>query len=103
MGICRFRVRSQHKIPSYSDAWSPARALQTASYSVMTSKLFLKLRCVRRAGFWGCLLLAAFLLGCGGGSSSTTAMGNGVPISASMPAMDHVFLVVLENHGFSDW
>ncbi|HEY6253235.1 MAG TPA: alkaline phosphatase family protein [Candidatus Angelobacter sp.] len=38
-----------------------------------------------------------FLVGCGGGSSSSST-----PTGASVPAADHVFLVVLENHSFSD-
>lgn len=59
---------------------------------------------MRSAGYVGCVLLVALLIGCGGGSSSSTSTAppQGVPISASMPAMDHVFLIVLENHSFSD-
>lgn len=40
----------------------------------------------------------AFLAGCGG-SSNTTASNNNV---LAVPAADHVFLVVLENHSFSE-
>lgn len=69
----------------------------------MSPKLFVGFRCLRSLGYVGCLLLLALLIGCGGGSSSSTsAPPQGVPISASLPAMDHVFLVVLENHSFSD-
>lgn len=64
---------------------------------------FARLRCVRSVVCLACLLLSGLMIGCGGGSSSGTtgAPPQGIPISASMPAMDHVFLVVLENHSFS--
>jgi acid phosphatase len=46
---------------------------------------------------WTVLLL--LLVGCGGGSLSNPGNGGG---GGTIPAADHVFLVVLENHSFSD-
>jgi len=59
---------------------------------------------MRSVLYFICLLPAGFMLACGGhsGPGSTGAPPQGIPISASMPAIDHVFLIVLENHSFSD-
>jgi len=64
----------------------------------MTSNLLLRVQRARKAGYLGFLLVVAFVIGCGGGASRTTS----TPTGASVPAADHVFLVVLENHSFSD-
>ncbi|HST79381.1 MAG TPA: alkaline phosphatase family protein [Verrucomicrobiae bacterium] len=53
-----------------------------------------RLRCC----VWAVLFL--FLGGCGGGSLSNS--GNGGGGGGTIPAADHVFIVVLENHSFSD-
>jgi phosphatidylinositol-3-phosphatase len=50
-----------------------------------------------RCCVWAVLFL--FLAGCGGGSLSNS--GNGGGGGGTIPAADHVFLVVLENHSFS--
>jgi phosphatidylinositol-3-phosphatase len=50
----------------------------------------------------GCAFLAPILImlaGCGGGSLGTS--GNGGGGGGTLPTPDHVFLVVLENHSFS--
>jgi acid phosphatase len=46
---------------------------------------------------WAVLFL--FLVGCGGGSLSNSGNGSGGG-GGTIPAVDHVFLVVLENHSF---
>lgn len=48
---------------------------------------------------WAVLFL--FLVGCGGGSLSNSGNGGGGG-DGTIPAADHVFVVVLENHSFSD-
>lgn len=53
-----------------------------------------RLRCC----MWAVLFL--FLAGCGGGALSNS--GNGGGGGGTIPAADHVFVVVLENHSFSD-
>jgi acid phosphatase len=50
----------------------------------------------------GCALLLVFLAGCGGVSGSTSAGPTPTPLPpGSIPAADHVFLIMLENHGFA--
>jgi hypothetical protein len=53
--------------------------------------------------------IAALQLGCGGYSSSASSSGSGTtptvpptPVSANFPTFSHVFLVVEENHSFSE-
>lgn len=63
--------------------------------------LLLTLRRTCTVGFLGLLLLAIALTGCGGGTKSTTITPI-TPAGPPVPASDHVFVVVLENHSFSD-
>jgi len=52
-----------------------------------------------------CALLLVFLAGCGGVGTTTTAGGptpTPTPVPpGTIPAADHVFLIMLENHGFA--
>lgn len=50
-----------------------------------------------------CALILLFLAGCGGGISNSGGSGGGGGNGSgnSIPTADHVFLVVLENHSFS--
>src|ERR1700704_4088649 len=64
-----------------------------------------------RLGCWVLLLLALLLVGCGSGGVSSTATPtptptptatpspSPTPTPSSIPAADHVFLILLENHG----
>src|SRR5215469_16940640 len=75
-----------------------------ASNSVMSPHSLARSRCMRSIGYLTCLLLSGLMLACGGhsGANGIGAPLQGIPVSASLPVMDHVFLVVLENHSFSD-
>lgn len=58
----------------------------------------LEFRPARSLGFLGIVWMCAFLVSCGGHSSTLT---NNPATTIPVPAADHVFLIVLENHSFS--
>ena len=49
-----------------------------------------------------CSLIAFTVAGCGGGSISSTVGGGGTGSGNALPTPDHVIVVVLENHSFSE-